>query len=467
MLVSDRIPPRKNPPTYIRKNEFTGCIQNLIDLYGEPGYQEANPMIFNLVTFPFLFGIMYGDVGHGAMVLIIGLWSIFNADFLKRNRNMITEMLYDGRYCLTMMGFFAVYAGLLYNDFFSVGVTLFQSRWQPVVQTVGDGNDAKQIVTHTPLFDDKNMGLGSGPYPFGVDPAWHGATNELTYLNSMKMKISVVIGVTQMIVGLLLRFSNAIFVGSKIDLVCECVPMMVFMLAFFGFMDYMILYKWVTPMEDPPGIINSLICMAMFQHDKSPMFGESIPYWLMLLTGLTIPCMLIPKPFLLYKQHQAQNTPGHGHGHGGHGGGHSALSSSDEEGKLDEDSEHHFDLAEICIHQVIETIEYVLGTISHTASYLRLWALSLAHQQLSLVFFNKTLLGGMSMSFPFNMVGMYFAFALWFGVTVAVLLGMDVMECFLHCLRLHWIEFQQKFYKANGYPFQPFRIKDILESKDA
>ena len=139
------------------------------------------------------------------------------------------------------------------------------------------------------------------------------------------------------------------------------------------------------------------------------------------------------------------------------------------------EEEHGEGFGDLFVHQLIETIEFVLGisqiliqngeliliittlgSVSHTASYLRLWALSLAHSQLAKVFFDKTIKGALEAENPFvvsvfvhtiieNMLPFLkgtimtlFGFAIFAQVTFGVLLCMDVMECFLHALRLHW-----------------------------
>merc|ERR1711865_1214974 len=98
--------------------------------------------------------------------------------------------------------------------------------------------------------------------------------------------------------------------------------------------------------------------------------------------------------------------------------------SSDRNGKYHQEE---FDFSEVMIHQVIHSIEYVLGCISNTASYLRLWALSLAHKQLSAVFWEMI------------MRDLVLAFAIWSCVTVGILCMMELLSAFLHALRLHWV----------------------------
>jgi hypothetical protein len=52
-------------------------------------------------------------------------------------------------------------------------------------------------------------------------------------------------------------------------------------------------------------------------------------------------------------------------------------------------------------------------------------------------------------------------YAVFAATTFGVLAVMDVLECFLHALRLHWVEFQNKFYKADGVKFEPFSFKKL------
>jgi V-type H+-transporting ATPase subunit a len=129
------------------------------------------------------------QTGHGTLLTLVGLFLILKESEYERKaaRRELGEFLgmaFAGRYLLTAMGACAIYAGIMYNDCFSIPINLYGSIWTfPPV----DKNNPS-------AFNEAFRSSGS-TYPVGLDPAWYGAKNELIFFNSFKMKLAVTIGV--------------------------------------------------------------------------------------------------------------------------------------------------------------------------------------------------------------------------------------------------------------------------------
>uniref|UniRef100_A0A7N6AVH4 V-type proton ATPase subunit a n=1 Tax=Anabas testudineus TaxID=64144 RepID=A0A7N6AVH4_ANATE len=448
----NRIPTNETPPTLIRTNKFTSGFQNIVDAYGVGSYREINPAPFTIITFPFLFAVMFGDLGHGVIMALFALWMVLfeNNRKLKNTRNEIWNIFFEGRYIILLMGLFSVYTGLIYNDCFSKSLNIFGSGWNVKAMFSAKVWSATNISENRFLSLDPNVtGVFKGPYPLGIDPIWNFANNRLTFLNSYKMKMSVILGIIHMSFGVILSAYNHLHFRKKYNLYLVFIPELLFLLCLFGYLVFMILYKWLSftakHSSEAPSILIHFINMFLMQGDlKQALYpGQAgLQIFLVIVAVLSVPVLLLGKPVYLYW----------------------LKNGNQRLGMYRVRFEIHFDLADEFLHQAIHTIEYCLGCISNTASYLRLWALSLAHAQLSEVLWTMVMRVGLRVNSGLGVLFLVPVFGLFAILTVSILLIMEGLSAFLHALRLHWVEFQNKFYSGAGVKFSPFSFSLLPSS---
>jgi len=107
----------QTPPTLVRVPGWTKPLQSVIDNFGIPSYNETNPLVFMIFTFPLIYGLMFGDFGEGPLFLALGLFLLW----LKRRKVKIFEigqLFVNGAELIVMLGIGITIFGFLFGDFF-------------------------------------------------------------------------------------------------------------------------------------------------------------------------------------------------------------------------------------------------------------------------------------------------------------------------------------------------------------
>ena len=119
---------------------------------------------------------------------------------------------------ITIMSFFSIYAGLIYNDVFSKSLNVFGSSWYPQQDT------DVVLSLKEDMISPQTGGYYGTPYPFGVDPIWQVSENKIVVLNAFKMKLSIILGVIHMLFGVCMSYSNAKYFSRPLNIFAEFIP---------------------------------------------------------------------------------------------------------------------------------------------------------------------------------------------------------------------------------------------------
>jgi V/A-type H+-transporting ATPase subunit I len=214
----------KNIPFIEARNPIKRSFQSIVGLYGLPASKEVDPTIFFIFTFSIFFGIMFGDIGHGLILFVIGLTGIL-ARGLKRNiRQMFLLVM--------MVGITSTVMGFIFGEAFGTHVT----------DLLG--------LTH---------GHGDHVYLFGIEYPFLEPVNDLVQV----FNLTLIIGTVHVLLGLILKVINQVK-HREFDEILEDTTSQFFLfagilyfLATLGILDF-----GIDPQDPTFGLVG-LICLAI------------------------------------------------------------------------------------------------------------------------------------------------------------------------------------------------------------
>ncbi|MEM1573573.1 MAG: V-type ATPase 116kDa subunit family protein [Candidatus Methanomethylicaceae archaeon] len=313
-------------PVIFNYPKFFKLFESVTNLYGVPSYTEINPTPILAITFPLFFGLMFGDLGHGIMLALLGL---FMYKFSKSMEKI-------GKILIICGIFSAIIGGLLYGEAFG-----------------------KHIGYHT-IFSPSEDFMSI-------------------------FKFSLYIGAAQISLGIIIQIINNFIQKKKIDALLFNLPRLFIYITFvylvFGY--GLNIMKWL----------------------EGPIFLLFIPSII----------MLIGKPIFLMITHDKRE----------------GLSAFGETS--------------------FEVLDTLIRSISNTASYLRIFAMVMAHTLLVNVFYLLASITGE------GILGQIISWLIMAIGNIFVVL-LEGVIAIAQDLRLHFYEWFSKFYEDGGIKFTPFKL---------
>jgi len=327
-------------PSHVKHNRWIKPFSKLVESFGHPSYEEIDPTLIMAFTFPAIFGMMFGDVGHGLLLVLI-------AAYLLRSRKKFSEKnilsyFYEGAEVILFCGIWSIVFGFLFGSFF-------------------------------------------GEHEV-IEPIWF---NPKTNLETMLL-FCVIVGAAHMSLGFLIKFVNEYRRGDKLKAFFNSI---VFVWVYWGFILFFnskgIDFDKILSQEP---IEVTLMNLKLFTLGSTSTFTSIAIF-------LPISLILIGT-FMKKTQHVAEKA---------------------------------------------------LSLLSNTISYTRIFALNIIHEILSELF-----LGLFPISIELGLGHLHIVGAL---IGSLVIIPLEGLICFMHTLRLHWVEWFSKFYEGNGRPFKPFKAE--------